>query len=63
MRKHSLGEGISTDHFRGKKIARLAKEHICIANGHRQQCGKGRPEVQEKGWVEVGKGGGNGGDL
>ena len=30
---------------------RLAKEHTCIAHGHRQQCGEGG------GWVHVGRGG------
>ena len=31
----------------GEKWKTLAEEHICIAHGHRQQCGEG-------GWGEVG---------
>lgn len=40
-----------------KKVKRLAKEHTCIARGHRQQCG-------EAGWGAQGggrTGGENGG--
>ena len=46
---------------------RLAKEHMCIPHGHKQQCGEGRGVGGGKGgaqgWVEVGKDGGNRGHL
>lgn len=37
----------------------LAKEPICIARGHIQQCGESQGRGAG-GWVEVGKGGQNG---
>ena len=37
-----------------KKVKRSAKEYICIAHGHRQQCGEGQGRGGEC-WVEKGK--------
>lgn len=35
----------------------LAKEHICIDHGYRQQCGELRAGVVNRGWVAGGKAG------